>query len=105
MKAIKALVIFMGLLIVAGLAVLGWGLSNQTAKSTPTRVATEGARFGTVEIAVPAGMKVEQTLVAGERVVLRLTGGAGERFVVLDPADGTVAGSFVLRPEAPGAAR
>ena len=52
-------------------------------------------------VPVPAGARVEQTLVVGERVVLRLAGGGGERILVLDPAAGTVTGSFVLIPEAP----
>jgi hypothetical protein len=101
MKAIKALVLFMGLLIVAGLAVLGWGLSNQTAKMAQPRVATEGGKFGTVEVNLPIGARVEQTLVVGERLVLRVSGTSGERFVVLDPANGAVAGTFLIWPGPP----
>jgi len=102
-KAIKALVVFMGLLLVTGLAVLGWGLSNTAGKVGKPRpqVTVAGAEFATVNVPVPAGARVEQVLVAGERVVLRLTGGGAERLLVLDPADGKVAGSFVLVPEAP----
>lgn len=107
-KAIKGLVLFMGLLLVAGLAVLGWGLSNTAGKvgkpraAAPASAAAAGtADFGAVAVPVPAGARVEQVLVAGERVVLRLTGNGAERLLVLDPADGKVAGSFVLTPEAP----
>lgn len=112
-KAIKALVAFMGILMVAGLAVLGWGLVNvkNGAKSKPTSVAASTAtataveRFGSLAVPVPAGSRIEQTLVVGERVVLRLSGGGGERLLVLDPAEGTVAGTFILAPEAPAEAR
>jgi len=106
-KAIKALVAFMGVLIVAGLGLLGYGLMT-TKNGAKPRAATSAALstvavedFGAVTVPVPAGARVEQTLVAGERVVLRLGGAGGERILVLDPAAGTVAGSFVLVPEAP----
>jgi hypothetical protein len=107
MKAIKALVVFMGILLLAGLGLLGYGVATQTGKkSRPAATAAapsapSAAAFGAVNVPVPAGARVEQTLVVGERVVLRLTGGGGERFVVLDPAEGTVSGSFVLSPEPP----
>ena len=105
MKAIKALVAFMGILLIAGLALLGWGLYSQAGK-----LATKGKRpvvvstqdFGAIAVPVPPGTRIEQTLVAAERVVLRLKDSVGgERLVVLDPANGSVAGSFVLTPEAP----
>ncbi|NFV80296.1 hypothetical protein [Magnetospirillum aberrantis] len=102
-KAIKALVAFMGVLLVAGLAVLGWGLSNtagKVGKPRPAATVSDASDFGAVVVPVPAGSRIEQTLVAGERVVVRLSGG-GDRLLVLDPATGRVAGSFVLTPEAP----
>lgn len=102
-KAIKALVAFMGVLLVAGLAVLGWGLSNSAGKAgkpRPAAAVATGADFGNVNVLVPAGSRIEQTLVVGDRLVLRLSGGA-ERLLVIDPMAGTVAGSFVLTPEAP----
>lgn len=104
MKAIKALVAFMGVLLIAGLALLGWGLYSQAGKlATKTKSAPVAVTedFGAVAVPVPAGSRVEQVLVAAERVVLRVTGPGPERFVVLDPASGAVSGSFVLTPEAP----
>lgn len=102
-KAIKALVAFMGVLLVAGLAVLGWGLSNTAGKAgkpRPAATVAAGTDFGNVDVLVPAGSRIEQALVVGDRLVLRLSGGA-ERLLVIDPLAGTVAGSFVLTPEAP----
>jgi hypothetical protein len=103
-KAIKALVAFMGLLLMAGLALLVYGLMNvkSAGKTRPVAtVAAPSADFGAVAVPVPAGSRVEQTLVVGERVVLRLAGAGADRLVVLDPADGKLVGSFVLTPEAP----
>lgn len=105
MKAIKALVAFMGVLLVAGLALLGWGLYSQAGKmATKSKPGgSAAADFGAVAVPLPAGARVEQVLVAGERVVLRVLGTGPDRLVVLDPAAGVVAGSFVMVPEAPAA--
>lgn len=109
MKAIKALVLFMGILIVSGLGVLGWGLSQQSGKmaanspAAPRSASDAADGFGTVAVALQTGARIEQVLVAGERVVVRVSGGGEDRIVVLDPATGTVAGSFVLAPETPQA--
>lgn len=105
MKAIKALVVFLGVLLLAGLGLLGYGLySKAPMKGTP--VAASGgsgpapvAEFGQLAVPVPAGSRIEQMVVAGERVVLRLSGGGPERILVLDPGQGKVAGSFALTPE------
>lgn len=106
MKAIKALVVFMGILLVVGLGLIGYGVATRTGKpetaAKPHAVATSAAaEFGVVTIPVPAGARLDQTLVVGEKVVLRVTGGGAERLIVLDPADGRITGSFVLSPENP----
>lgn len=103
MKAIKALVAFMGVLLVAGLALLGWGLYSQAGKMTTKskRAAVTAEDFGAIAVPLPAGARIDQMVVAGDRVVLRVVGGGPERLMVLDPAAGAVAGSFVLTPEAP----
>jgi len=109
MKALKALVIFMTVLMVGGLGLLGWGLVNKVprgkaanhAATAGAATAADGADFGAVDVPLPAGTRVEQMAVAGERVVLRVTGGGAERLIVLDPAQGRVAGSFVLAPQPP----
>lgn len=109
MRAIKGLVAFLGVLLVAGLALLGYGLYTKAPfKGTPA--ASSGgaagavavapvAEFGQLAVPVPAGYRVEQMVVAGERVVLRLGGGGPERILVLDPGQGRVSGGFVLTPE------
>lgn len=110
MRAVKALVAFLGVLLVAGLALLGYGLytkapSKGTAgASAPTSTvtfsaATSAAEFGRIAVPVPAGSRVEQMVVVGDQLVLRLTGTGGERVLVLDPAHGRAAGEFILTPE------
>lgn len=101
MKAIKALVAVMTLLLVAGLGVLGWGLSNQAGRMARPAAAVSTDGFGAVSVPLPAGARVGQALAVGDRLVLRLSGAGAERFIVLDPASGAVAGSFDLAPEAP----
>lgn len=106
-KAIKALVAFMGILLLSGLGLLAYGVATKTGQggAKPAAPIFRSEDFGTVAVPVPAGAKVEQTLVVAERVVLRLSGGGPDRLIVLDPANGNVSGSFVLAPEAPAGVR
>lgn len=109
MRAIKGLVAFLGVLLVAGLALLGYGLYTKAPlKGTPaaspgmasgTPAVAGVAEFGQLAVPVPAGSRIEQMVVAGDRVVVRLAGGGPERILVLDPGQGKVAGGFVLTPE------
>ncbi len=98
----------MGVLLVAGLGLLAYGVATRTgesgAKPAATAMFSAVREFGAVGVPVPAGARVEQALVVGDRVVLRISGG-GDRLIVLDPAGGSVAGSFVLVPEAPAGPR
>lgn len=114
MQAIKALVIFMGVLLVAGFGLLGWGLYTKAQKISdagesqaaelpaPSIAATPIARspsFGDVAIALPHGAVIGDMEVVGGRVVLRIgEQGGGTRLLVIDPANGIVAGSFQLMP-------
>ena len=85
MKAIKGLVVFLGVLLLAGLGLLGYGLySKAPVKGTPSAASGSPAsaavaEFGQLAVPIPAGYRIEQMLVAGERVVLRLSGGGPER--------------------------
>lgn len=104
MKAIKALVVFMGILLVAGLGLMGYGVATKTGKpdtaaKPPVSAPVAGVQFGEITIPVPAGARLDQALVVGDKVVLRVTGAAADRLIVLDPADGRINGSFVLSPE------
>lgn len=104
MPAIKTLVVILTLLIVTSLALLGWGMYSKIRdpnftlfgkRSTPTEV-SKSAHFGDVSLPLPAGCRIEDSHVEGNRLYLR-TGPAGpcQRVFVLDPASGAIVGSFL----------
>lgn len=110
MKALKALVIFLGVLIVAGVGLVIYGVSSKIGPkpaSAPTVSIAADAPFGSVDIPLPDGASVQQIFAAGDRVIVRVgtgTGnGAADRLIVLDPAHGRIAGSFGFTT-GPGAA-
>src|SRR5579859_5303737 len=77
MKALKILVISMGLLIVIGLGLVGYALTRKAprpgAVATPgtTEVVLPSAMPFAFQYPVPKGSKLEQVLTTGDRVVLR----------------------------------
>lgn len=130
MRAIKAIVIFMGLLLVAGLGLLGYGLyskagklskapADQTAAAPAAApVASSGAApeaasadagrgaFGEQTVTLPPGSRVETMSSTASRVILHVAGPQGSRLVVVDPVTGGVTGTLILTPEgASGAAQ
>lgn len=118
MNALKALVIGMGLLIVVGLGLLGYGVYRNSqhlaagkptppAKSVAAELPSRGASGGpspayyTVDLPIPAGTRLDQMAAAGNRVILRFTGVDGDRILVVDPQNGQVAGTISLVPQKP----
>lgn len=106
MRAIKALVIGMGILIVAGLILLGYGFYSNVAKlsqedtvTADNASPTQATTFGTVTAPVADGARVVEMVAAGGRVVLRLAAPqAPDRLLVFDPASGRVTGRLELVP-------
>jgi hypothetical protein len=106
MKSLKALVIGMGVLIVVGLALLGYGLYRNmghqaSAKAVAAEVGDGGHPYFFVELPVTAGNRLEQMAVAGEKVILRFSGTDGERILVLDPLTGRLTGTISLVQQKP----
>jgi hypothetical protein len=106
MQALKALVIFMGVLIVAGMALLVYGLVTRTGGGDG-RGAAPGAPaarpFGALELAVPAGCTIAGSELAGERLVVRLDGLAErgcQQLVIVDLAGGRELGRVRAVPAA-----
>lgn len=95
MQAIKVLVIGMGVLLVAGLGLLGYGMYAKARKLAPEAPA-HAAPFGEVAVRLPAGTRVEQMEAVAGRLALRVSDGTATRILVLDPGTGQVAGVFVL---------
>ncbi len=106
MKSLKALVIGMGLLIVVGLALLGYGLYRNSlhpasGRALPREAGEGPGGYFSVELPIAAGDHLEQMAVAGEKVILRISGADGERILVLDPQTGHLAGTVSLVPQKP----
>lgn len=117
MQALKALVIFLGVLIVIGMGVLAYGImvkfdewrarEDDVAAPTPvveatssvTAPAATGVWAGDVKVAVPAGASVAETVVADGRMIVRLSLADGsQRYLIFDLATGTRIGAIELQP-------
>jgi hypothetical protein len=81
MRALKVLVVVMGVMIVAGVVVL---VATIAQRMNPPKVATPAA------FDEPAGTRIAQVSAAGDRVVLLLQGGGPDRVAVLDLRTGQV---------------
>ena len=101
MQALKALVIFLGVLIVAGMGLLVYGLMTRVSwqKDDAGQAAVDTARpFGLIEAALPKGAKVAGVSVDGGRAIvdIRLSNGGAE-LRVYDLATGQAHGSIRLK--------
>lgn len=119
MQAIKAVVIFMGILIIGGLGLLGWGVMTKLDKQeTPPEAkaeapaapvasmhasapALEVAGFGALTLDQPPGTAITGTSLSGHLLAVTVDGGGqGPRVVVVDLSDGAVLGSIGTREPA-----
>ena len=110
MRALKALVIVMGVLILAGMGLVAYAIVKRVA--APERVAQPAAPsalpasaapphpFGPVEISLPSGARIARTRTSGERLIVELElAGGGERLLVIDLATGGLVGTIDLKPQ------
>jgi len=101
MKPLIALVIIMGVLIVAGLVVVVVTIANRLGGADRTASTRAAAEFATVDLPAPAGCEVMETTTADDRLILRL--GSGERcnqVLIVDMATGRLLGTLRLVPNA-----
>lgn len=107
MQALKALVIFMGVLIVVGMGILAYGISvkfgqkveEEAAASATPRAAASMPWPGDVTVVVPAGARVAETIVAEGRMIVRIAlPDGGQRFIVVDLVGGRQLGAVELTP-------
>ena len=93
-QALKGLVVAMGVLIVAGVAVIVVTIANRMAAMSAARA----ERTGAIALAVPRGSTVAETIADGDRLVLRLDTPEGPRVVVVDLGEGAVEATISLVP-------
>ena len=99
MKPLLAVVIIMGVLIVAGLVVVVVTIVNRMSGERPVATASAGFSFGTIDLPIPAGCQVMETTTAGDRLILRL--GSGDRcnqVLIVDMTSGKLLGTLRMAP-------
>ncbi len=110
MKPLKALVFVMGLLILAGLGLLVYGVVGQISEiSGPGPGTAPGAAPGAQDgfeetvVALPAGCSVVETRVDGDRLVVRTDGppdyGPCQKIIIIDLQSGEVVGRVSIVPQ------
>ena len=96
MRAIKGIVIGMGLLIVVGFIVIAVTLVMRAQGLSEPKQAYRST------VSIPAGTAVETTETDGDRILLRLAGTDGSAWLmVIDAHTGVEQGRIKLLPEAP----
>lgn len=97
MKPLKALVIFMGLLIVVGLGLVVYGMASRVSDLPGT-----AAGFEAAAVTLPAGCSLAEARIEAGRLVLRADGPAGradcQQVILLDPESGRELGRVTVAP-------
>lgn len=107
MKAVKALVIFMGVLLVLGVGVLGYGMYSKAGRlakpSTPVAAPAEavlvaaGGPFSPVSLGQPEGSMIAGMQWSGPLLAVQIKGGGlPDRVMVINTANGSVNGEINL---------
>jgi hypothetical protein len=92
MRALKALVILMGILIAGGLVLLVYAvIGGLPGERADNRAGDSSGGFGDTTVVLPPGCVIAEALIANGKLVLR-TGGPAERgcqqVILLDPESG-----------------
>ncbi len=88
MQALKVAVVVMGILIVAGVAVL--------AVTLVTRISGRPGPIASVVLKEPAGTRIAGVAMSADRLGVTLQGGGPDRIVVVDTRHGRVLGHVAL---------
>jgi hypothetical protein len=96
MRALKVLVVVMGVMLVGGLIVLIVAIAGRAGFRPPTETAKRG--FGERVVALPQGAVLAGRDVVGDRLVLTIAlPDGGHRLLVFEPGTGTILGSLELK--------
>ena len=103
MKALKILVLSMGVVLVIGFGFLIWGLTGGRSASTTHTMPklAEISGIGQVAVPLPPGGKVTQVMFSEGRIAVHVTAPGPDRIIILDPVAGRMMGEFVLEPAHP----
>ena len=99
MRALKALVIVMGLLIVVGVVAVAATIAYRLGRLAEAPAVAGPGGFAAVELAIPEGCRAVEAAPAGERLVLRLGDGRQcNRILIVDMNSGALLGRLDLVP-------
>lgn len=112
MQALKAIVIFMGVLIVIGMGIVAYGImlkfdewqAKKEAEPVPTPLAVTRPVIAEVwteelKVAIPAGARVAETVVAEGQMIVRLSlADDSQRYLIFDLGTGKQIGTIELQP-------
>jgi hypothetical protein len=91
MRALIALTVFMGILIVVGLAVIIGTILHRVSAPKPALTAVSAAVGGHATLTLPPGAQISAMTAVGERLVLQTTTPDGRAsLITLDPVTGVV---------------
>ena len=90
MRGLLAIVVIMGVLIVAGVAILAATIVHRLSGSSVAQAA--------VTLVEPPGTHMQSIASAGDRLAILLTGGGPDRVVLVDPRTGTATAHIALVP-------
>ena len=103
MQSIKALVIVMGLLILAGLGLLVYGVIARVSEVAGPGAPSARGGFDAASVALPAGCVLAEAHLEAGRLVLRAEGPEGrpdcQQVILLDPANGAELGRVTIAPQ------
>jgi hypothetical protein len=112
MQALKAVVIFLGVLIVIGMGVLAYGImlkfgewqARNESEAPPATVDMGSPTVsepwaGNLKVSIPAGAKVVETIVGEGQLIARVSLPDGsQRYMIFDLSTGKQIGSIELQP-------
>jgi hypothetical protein len=108
MRALKVLVVVMGVLLVGGTAALIAAVIDRAShrRTEPAAAAPAGHGFDRAVIDLPAGARILGSEAVGDRIMVRIgLAEGGEALILIDPKSGARLGTIELRPALAGEAR
>jgi hypothetical protein len=97
MRALKILVVVMGVMLIVGFAALVVVIAGRVSRGGPAATAAHG--FAAPPIDIPRGARIEAMTVGPDRLILALAlPDGGRQLVVVDLTKGTRLGTIELHP-------